>query len=119
MRKRAPQESALVATLFRIHIHFLQSYFNNITINLFADDLTRSPEKKFLKNIFELEQKTKIVLKLFSENIMLPVNMIKTKAVLIHNVVVSPYSKLFYQSHSIEFFFKRNLHISMFKFQLK
>ena len=110
MKKGAPQGSVMAATLFRIHIHFLQSYFNNIAIHLFADDLaiilTGSLEKKFSENIFELEEKTEIVLKqlqTFSEDIMLPVNVAKTKAILIHTIVAPPYPKLFYQSQSIEY----------------
>ena len=35
----APQGSVLATLLFRLHIHFLVSYFPQITRHLFADDL--------------------------------------------------------------------------------
>ena len=35
----APQGSVLAATLFRLHIHFLPSFFKSLICHLFADDL--------------------------------------------------------------------------------
>jgi hypothetical protein len=110
MNKGAPQGSVIAATLFRLHLHFITSYFNNIVMHLFADDLVLilngALEKKFSQNILELEQRAEIVLNQldrFSNDIILPINISKTKAVLIHNVVTPSYPKLWFKSQEIEF----------------
>jgi len=90
----------IAATLFRLHIHFLPYYFNNSIIYLSADDLTvllnESLEKKFSANITELEQRvTRVMeqLEKFSDNLIVSVNILKTKAMLVHNKVSSSYPK--------------------------
>jgi hypothetical protein len=110
MKKGAPQGSVIAATLFRLHMHFLTSYFDNITIHLFADDvaliLNGSLEKKFSLNVIELEQRAAIVLKQldnFSKDMILPVNIAKTKAVLIHSIVAPDHPRLWFNSHEIEY----------------
>ncbi|CAF3681100.1 unnamed protein product, partial [Rotaria sordida] len=89
----APQGSIPAATLFRPHIHFLPSIFFRLASHLFADDLailiTGSLENKFSVNIAYLEDKAKetmIVLEKYAQDKLLPVNVNKTKAILIHNV---------------------------------
>jgi uncharacterized protein (UPF0147 family) len=110
MKKGAPQGSVIAATLFRLHLHFITSYFNNIVIHLFADDLalilTGSLENKFSVNIAELEVRAAIVLKQLenlSDDLILPVNITKTKAVLVHNIVSPSYPKIYFKNQSIEF----------------
>ena len=67
MKKGAPQGSVIAATLFRLHMHFITSYFDNIVIHLYADDLALilngSLEKKFSQDVTELEQRAATVLK--------------------------------------------------------
>ena len=110
MKKGAPQGSVIAATLFRLHMHFVISYFDNIVIHLYADDLALilngSLEKKFSQNVTELEQRAATVLKqldCFSKDIILPVNVAKTKAVFIHSVVAPLYPKLWFNSQEIKF----------------
>ncbi len=110
MKKGAPQGSVIAATLFRLHMHFLTSYFDNITVHLFADDvaliLNGSLETKFSRNVIELEQRAAIVLKQlenFSKDMILPVNIAKTKAVLIHSIVAPEHPRLLFDSQEIEY----------------
>jgi hypothetical protein len=105
----APQGSILAATLFRLHIHFLPSLFRQITTHLFADDLALlmlgSLEKKFSINIIDLEieaKKAMILLEKFSDDILLPVNVSKTKALLVHSVVSPPLPYIEYKKQKIE-----------------
>ncbi|CAF4914259.1 unnamed protein product [Rotaria socialis] len=109
MHVGAPQGSILAATLFRLHIHFLPSIFFQTTTHLFADDLailmTGSLEKRFSLNIVELEERAKHVmctLEKYAENNLLPVNIKKTKAVLMHSVIAPPLPKLEYKKQKIE-----------------
>ncbi|CAF4641276.1 unnamed protein product, partial [Didymodactylos carnosus] len=83
----APQGSALAALLFRIHVHFLPSYFPQILSHLFADDLTMiikgALEKRLSDNIKYIETQAKVVLKAlekFSDDHILPVNISKTRS---------------------------------------
>jgi hypothetical protein len=106
----APQGSILAATLFRLHIHFLPSIFKQITTHLFADDLALlmvgSLEKKFSINIKDLEIRAKqamIVLEKFADDMILPVNVPKTKALLIHNIVSPTLPTVEYKNQKIEF----------------
>ncbi|CAF3631416.1 unnamed protein product, partial [Rotaria socialis] len=95
-----PQGSILAATLFRLHIHFLPSVFKNIVCHLFADDLALiipgTIEKTFSKNIATIEGQATNTMKLLEEYadvMILPVNVNKTKALLVHNIVVPPYPR--------------------------
>ncbi|CAF1305904.1 unnamed protein product [Rotaria sp. Silwood1] len=106
----APQGSVLAATLFRIHIHFLPQYFFRFCTHLFADDvailLKGSLEKKLSQNIIELEKQAKIAMHIllsFSENHLLPVNVKKTKAMLVHSAVSPSQPKIFFQNQQIDF----------------
>ena len=90
----APQGSVLAATHFRLHVHFLPSYFLDLAVHMFADDLAivipGSLEKRFSLNVKEIQEKAKMVmrqLEKFSNDLMLPVNVNKTKTLLVHNVV--------------------------------
>ncbi|CAF4194733.1 unnamed protein product [Rotaria magnacalcarata] len=83
----APQGSVLAATLFRLHVHFLPSRFLALTSHMFADDLaiqiSGDLDKKFSKTIAELEARAKVTLERlgkFSDDIILPININKTKA---------------------------------------
>ncbi|CAF3295039.1 unnamed protein product [Rotaria socialis] len=62
----APQGSVLAALLFRIRIHFLPGYFNQIVSHSFADDLTivikGALEKRLSDNIEYLEKEAKKIL---------------------------------------------------------
>ncbi|CAF2066513.1 unnamed protein product [Rotaria magnacalcarata] len=89
-----PQGSVLAATLFRLHVHFLPNLFMNLTPHLFADNLAiimfESLENKFSINIGLLEKQAKIAmssLEIFANNNLLPVNVNKTKVLLVHNIV--------------------------------
>ncbi|CAF1100079.1 unnamed protein product [Didymodactylos carnosus] len=94
----APQGSVLAALLFRLHIHFLPSYFMKAISHLFADDLTMiiqgALEKKLTKNIKYLEEQANSILKSlekFADNCFLPVNVKKTKAIsntIINKIIV-------------------------------
>jgi hypothetical protein len=106
----APQGSVLAATLFRLHVHFLPSFFMNLTCHLFADDLaiilSGELRNKFSRNIYELEKQAEIAMKIlekFANDYLLPVNINKTKALLIHNVVAPPYPKVKYKGIQIDF----------------
>jgi hypothetical protein len=110
MKRGAPQGSVIAATLFRLYIHFLPSYFDCCNIHLFADDLALvlngSLDLKFLKNIHELERKAEKVMKQlekFSDDMVLPVNISKTKVMLVHNIVSPKYPRIEYKSQPIEF----------------
>ena len=105
----ALQGSILSATLFRLHLHFLPKYFSRFCSYLFADDLAillkGTLEKKLSENIVELEEQAKIAmtaLSIFSKNNLLPVNIKKTKAMLIHGAVSPSIPKVFYREHPIE-----------------
>jgi hypothetical protein len=110
MKIGAPQGSVLAATLFRLHIHFLPTYINGIIFHLFADDLalvlTGSIEKRFSENIIELEFRAAVVmrqLEKFSDDLILPTNVSKTKVMLIHSIVSPSYPRIYYKSQSIEY----------------
>ena len=109
----APQGSVIAATLFRLHIHFLCKYIEGELFHLFADDLVLifpgSLEKKFSINIPELEARAAggmSQLEKFSEDYLLPVNVAKTKAMLVHSVVSPLYPKVLLQSQPIDFVMK-------------
>lgn len=106
----APQGSILAATLFRLHIHFLPTVFFQLTTHLFADDLailiTGSLDRKFSLNIAYLEERAKeamIILEKYAVNKILPVNVNKSKALLIHNVIAPSIPKVKYKDQYIEF----------------
>lgn len=106
----APQGSVLAATLFRLHVHFLPSYFFDLAVHMFADDLAivipGSLENKFSLNISEIQERAKIVMKQlekFSNELILPVNVNKTKALLVHNVVSPPHPTIVYGDQMIEY----------------
>lgn len=110
IRLGTPQGSVLAATLFKIHVHFLPSFFTNLTCHLFADDLaiviTSDIKKKYSENTLVLEEqaeKAMNVLEKFSDDYLLPVNIDKTKALLVHNVVAPPHPKIKYKNMKIEF----------------
>jgi hypothetical protein len=68
-------------------------------------------EKRLSENIIELEKQAEIAMKAlsnFSENYILPVNIKKTKAMLVHSAVAPGTPKVIYQNQPIEFvsFFK-------------
>ncbi|CAM4841450.1 unnamed protein product [Rotaria magnacalcarata] len=106
----APQGSVLAATLFRLHIHFLPSIFKQTTPHLFADDLallfSGSIEKRFSQNIADIELKAKeamLTLEKFANDTILHVNIPKTKAMLIHNIISPPIPYAEYKQQRIEF----------------
>jgi hypothetical protein len=101
----APQGSVLAATLFRLHIHFLPSFFMNLTCHLFADDLaiviTGALENRFSKTIIELEKQAEIAMKIlekYADDNLLPVNLNKTKALLVHDIVAPSYPTIKYKN---------------------
>ncbi|CAF4300227.1 unnamed protein product [Rotaria sp. Silwood2] len=105
----APQGSVLSATLFRLHIHFLPKTLARFCSHLFADDLALiikgSIEKKFSQNIKDLEQQANIAMKSlenFSKNLILPVNIKKTKMMLVHSILSPSYPKVFFKNEIIE-----------------
>ncbi|CAF4251192.1 unnamed protein product, partial [Rotaria sp. Silwood2] len=105
----APQGSVLSATLFRLHIHFLPKTLARFCSHLFADDLALiikgSIETTFTQNIEDLEQQADIAMKLlenFSKNLILPVNIKKTKMMLIHSIVSPSYPKVLFKNETIE-----------------
>ncbi|CAM2696705.1 unnamed protein product [Rotaria socialis] len=111
----APQGSVLAALLFRLHVFFLPSYFPQITCHLFADDLTMTIngaiERKLTDNLIYVQDQAKVVLKSlekFADDHILPVNIEKTKAMLIHSAVKVEKPEIFYKNHKIEYvkFFK-------------
>ncbi|CAF5194686.1 unnamed protein product, partial [Rotaria magnacalcarata] len=106
----APQGSVLAATLFRLHVHFLSSYFLGLAVHIFADDLAivipGSREKRFSLNVKEIQEKPKIVMKQlekFSNDLILPVNVNKTKTLPVHNAVSSTYPVVSYKNLTIEY----------------
>jgi hypothetical protein len=110
MNLGAPQGSVLAATLLRLHIHFLPSYLIDCTFHLFADDLaiviSGSLEKRFSLNINEIQEKANEVmnkLEKFSSDLLLPVNVAKTKAMLVHSVVSPTYPKIQCMNQNIEY----------------
>ena len=116
MNVDAPQGSVLAATLFRLHVHFLPAFFFDVAVHMFADDLAivlvGALEKRFSQNIFEIENRANIVLQQlekFSDDILLPVNIAKTKALLVHSVVSSPIPNIKYKNQKIE-------HVKSFKY---
>jgi len=77
---------------------------------MFADDLaiqiSGDLEKRFSLNIIEFEVRAKIALEQlgkFADNNILPVNINKTKAVLVHNVVAPLRPKIEYRGQPIEY----------------
>ena len=110
MKRGVPQGSVLAATLIRLYIHFLPDQLSGCITHLFADDmvmvLNGSLEKKFSTNILEVEAKADIFLnklEKFSDDMILPVNVSKTKAMLIHNIVAPPYPQIRFKNIPIEF----------------
>jgi hypothetical protein len=110
MEVGAPQGSVLAATLFRLHVHFLPSFFFDLAVHMFADDLAivlvGSLEKRFSLNIIEIEKRAEIVMKQlekFSDNFLLPVNVAKTKALLVHSVVSPQLPKVKYKQEKLEY----------------
>ena len=106
----APQGSVLAATLFRLHVHFLPSFFKNLMCYLFADDLTivltGALESRFSINVKELEKQAKGAMKIlekYADDNLLPVNINKTKAILVHDTVDPSYPKVKYKNRKIEF----------------
>ena len=109
MEVGAPQGSVLAATLFRLHVHFLPAVFANLAVHMFADDLAivfaGSLEKKFSANITDIERQTDAAMKQlekYANDILLPVNTNKTKALLVHSVVAPPLPKIQYKGQTIE-----------------
>ena len=106
----APQGSVLAATLFRLHVHFLPSFFCNLAVRMLADDLAivliGSIEKRFSQNIIELEERAKLAMKQLekiSDDFVLPVNISKTKALLVHSVVSPPIPDPNYKGQKLEY----------------
>ena len=102
MKLGTPQGSVLGATLFRIHILLLPKYLFGTMFHLFAVDLvlilSGSLENKFSENVKELEQRAASTLKTlenFADHLLLPVNVAKTKAMLVHNVIAPPYPRVY------------------------
>jgi hypothetical protein len=88
-----PQGSVLAATLFRLHVHFLPSFFMNLTCRLFADDLAivipRALKNRFSKNIVELGRQSGMAMNVsekYADDNLLPLNINKTKALFVHDV---------------------------------
>jgi hypothetical protein len=105
-----PQSSVLAALLFRIHIHFLPSYFAQSVSHLFADDLILvikgALECKLSVNIEYLEHQAKSVLKnleKFADDHILLVNTTKTKSMIIHSAVAVSKPKIEYKGITIEY----------------
>ncbi|CAF1374937.1 unnamed protein product [Rotaria sordida] len=84
------------------------AYTPNIPLEQITYEDVIKEWKKFLpkKATDKLEERARIVLKQleeFAENTILPINIAKTKAILVHNVVVPKYPKLAYKSQPIEY----------------
>ena len=110
MKVGTPQRSVLGVALLRIHILLLPKYLFGTMFHLFADDLvlilTGSLENKFSENVKELEQRAAGILKKlenFADDLLLPVNAAKTKAMLVRNVVAPPYPPVYYKTQQIEY----------------
>jgi hypothetical protein len=106
----APQGSVLAALLFRLHIQFLPSYFLQIMCHLFVDDLTiiikGALEIRLSVNIKYSEAQAKGVLKSlekFSDDHILPINVSKTKAMIVHSAVVCSKPEIKYKEVNIEY----------------
>jgi hypothetical protein len=106
----APQGSVLAATLFRLHVHFLPSFFHDLAVHMFADDLAiiipGSLEKRLSHNIEEIQKRAKVVmeqLEKYSNDLLLPVNVSKTKALLVHSAVSPSYPIIQYKNQNIEY----------------
>lgn len=106
----SPPGSILAATLFRLHVHFLVSYFKSIVCHLFADDLTLvisgAFEKMFPKNIMATEEQAGNAMKIlenFADEKLFHVNVNKTKALRVHSIVAPPYRTVKYKGQTIEF----------------
>jgi hypothetical protein len=98
----APQGSVLSATLFRLHVQVLPKIFARFCFHLFVDDLALvikgAIEKRLSNTIDDIEKQAQIAMKLlekFSKDLLLPVNVKKTKMMLIHNAVSPSYPKIF------------------------
>ena len=110
MNVGASHGSVRAATLFRLHVHFLPSFFFHIAVYMFADNLALvfvgSLEKRFSQNIKDLGKQAESVLKQlekFSNDLLLPENVAKTKALLVHNVVCPPIPNIQYKRQKIEY----------------
>ena len=106
----APQGSVLAASLFRLHVHTLPAQLRAYESHMFADDLaiqiSGDIEKRLSKNIIELEKRAKIVFEIlerFAADNLLPVNEMKTKAMLIHSAVFAEKPKLEFKEQQIEY----------------
>jgi len=82
----------------------------NLICHLFADDLaiviTGALENRFSKNINEIEKQAAIAMKIlekYADDNLLPVNINKTKALLVHDIVAPPYPKIKYKNIKIDF----------------
>ena len=105
----APQGSVLSATLFRLHIHFLPKIFARFSSHLFADDVALvikgSIEKNLHKNISDIERQAAVAMNLleqFPKNLLLPVNVKKTKMMLVHTAVAPPYPTVYFDDEQID-----------------
>jgi hypothetical protein len=106
----APQGSVLAALLFRLHIFFLPSYFPQFTCHLFADDLTilvkGTIERRLSDNIKYVQDQATTALKSlekFADDHLLPVNVKKTKGMMVHNAVAVDKPEIFYKNDKIEY----------------
>ena len=106
----APQGSVLAATLFRLHIHLLPKLFFRFCSHLFADDLAivlkGSLEKRLSDNIIYLEEQAKVAMKellKFSIDMLQPVNVAKTKVMLVHDVVAPTKPNVFFDDKRIDY----------------
>jgi hypothetical protein len=77
---------------------------------MFADDLAivlaGSTEKRLSVNIIELEKRAELAMKqleTFSNNAILPVNVAKTKALLVHGAVAPQLPNVKYKQEKIEY----------------
>ncbi|CAF3974199.1 unnamed protein product [Rotaria sp. Silwood2] len=106
----APQGSVLAALLFRLHILFLPSYFPQIICHLFAHGLTivfkRALEKRLSDYLINIQNQAKIVLNLlekYADDHILPVNIKKTKVMLVHSAVAVNKPEIYYKNIKIEY----------------
>jgi hypothetical protein len=91
----------------------------NLVCHLFADDLaiviSGALENRFSKNIMDLERQAEKAMKIlskYSEDNILPVNINKTKALLVHDIIAPLYPKIKYKDTVIEFV-KRFKHLAV------
>jgi hypothetical protein len=106
----ALQDSTLAALLFRLHIFLLPSHFLQITSHLYAEDLTLvikgALEKKLSENVIYIEEKAKYIMEAlakFADDHTLPVNINKTKVMLIHGAVAPLRPHIEYKNVEIEY----------------